>query len=329
MYIILIIFSGTEGRSIITYDQFKTDLLKRLKPMFPSSIVEIIDVTKNNDTTYEAVTIHTNNQKISPCIRLQSYYDDFIHSKKYASIMDVVISMLDTLQYHMPSRITSHTHLDDITNFSAVRNRIIFRLVNRSMNSALLRKLASTDFMDEFVLTYSVVVDQNDKELASIRITTSLIKLWGISLEELYSIALENTMRLFPISSFRMEEMFSHLLGEPLPTPEDNRTMMYVLSNQIGINGATVLVYPNVLKEFVSKYNLPHKHLHILPSSIHEIILVPSDNLSITDKLLQMVHEVNETQVAQDELLSDNILIYDCINSSLHLCRDGECHDQC
>lgn len=198
----------------MTYDQFKTDLLMCIKPMIPSSIIEITDIAKNNDTSYEEVTIHTNNQKVNPCIRLQSYYDDFINSKKYTSIMDVVNSILDTLQSHMSSGITSNIPLDDITNFSAVRNRIIFRLVNRLLNSALLTKLVSTEFMDEFALTYYVVADRNYKELSSIRITTSLIKLWGISLDELYSIALENTMRLFPVSSFRMEEMFSHLLGE-------------------------------------------------------------------------------------------------------------------
>jgi hypothetical protein len=135
-------------------------------------------------------------------------------------------------------------------------------------------------------------------------------------------------MRLFPVSSFRMEEMISRLFDEPLPTPTIDGDMMYVLSNQIGINGATVLVYPNVMKEFVSKYKLTCNYLYILPSSVHETILVPSPNFSMTGKLLQMVREVNESQVQQDELLSDNILIYNCSNDSIQLIKDGECFDQ-
>lgn len=108
----------------MTYEQFKTELLKHLKPMFPSSTIEINEVPKSNDTSYEAVTIHTDSQKFSPCIRLQSYYDDFINTERYGSFMDIVNTMIDNIQSLMVSGITSNwanlTQLNFLLNSTCI-----------------------------------------------------------------------------------------------------------------------------------------------------------------------------------------------------------------
>ena len=50
---------------------------------------------------------------------------------------------------------------------------------------------------------------------------------------------------------------------------------------------------------------------YILPSSIHETIVVPFNDGMNVDELKNMVHEVNSTQVVADEILSDNVYVYD------------------
>ena len=49
----------------------------------------------------------------------------------------------------------------------------------------------------------------------------------------------------------------------------------------------------------------------LLPSSIHEVILVPDNGKMDYRELEKMVHEVNETQVRPTERLSDNVYHYD------------------
>lgn len=115
-----------------------------------------------------------------------------------------------------------------------------------------------------------------------------------------------------------MEEIISKLLGRPMPEQEEEGGNMYVFSNQQGINGATVLIYPDALKEFISRYQVTEKYLFILPSSIHEIILVPANKLSMQESLQQMVKEVNKSEVAEEEILSNRILIYNCEKDALY-----------
>jgi hypothetical protein len=89
---------------------------------------------------------------------------------------------------------------------------------------------------------------------------------------------------------------------------------MYILSNFKGINGASCLLYENVLSEFAQ---LIQSDFYILPSSIHEIILVPYDKAILKEALAEMVEEVNRTQVSGDEVLSDRVYFYSRKNNSL------------
>jgi hypothetical protein len=82
---------------------------------------------------------------------------------------------------------------------------------------------------------------------------------------------------------------------------------MYILSNEKGIHGASSLLYMDVIREFAELLN---SDLFILPSSIHEIILMPVKNPNDKEKLQRMVKEVNDILVPLEEVLSDNVYIY-------------------
>jgi hypothetical protein len=82
---------------------------------------------------------------------------------------------------------------------------------------------------------------------------------------------------------------------------------MYVLTNYKGINGASCLLYPEILDQIGDKLNAD---FYILPSSIHELILIIDDGKMNPISLREMVCEVNQTQVAADEVLSDQVYYY-------------------
>lgn len=48
----------------------------------------------------------------------------------------------------------------------------------------------------------------------------------------------------------------------------------------------------------------------ILPSSIHEVLLVVYEEELCMEELKEMVRHVNQTEVAKEEILSDNVYIY-------------------
>ena len=64
---------------------------------------------------------------------------------------------------------------------------------------------------------------------------------------------------------------------------------------------------------------------YVLPSSIHETLIVPDTGLHDVNELEAMVKEVNETQVAPDEILSDKVQHYD---SKEHILENARTFEQ-
>ena len=78
----------------------------------------------------------------------------------------------------------------------------------------------------------------------------------------------------------------------------------YVLTNIAQINGATAILYPNLLQEIGEA---TQSNFFILPSSIHEVILMKDNGDMNAEELQRMVMEINRTQVAPEEVLSDEV----------------------
>ncbi len=82
---------------------------------------------------------------------------------------------------------------------------------------------------------------------------------------------------------------------------------MYVLTNSTGINGAACMMYENVLKEFAE---MMQSDLIILPSSLHEVLLMLDDGVSEYENLTEMVSHINTTEVPGEDVLSNSIYRY-------------------
>jgi len=82
---------------------------------------------------------------------------------------------------------------------------------------------------------------------------------------------------------------------------------MYVLSNKSKLNGSGCIFYHNLLHNLCEKLECD---LYILPSSIHEVILIPAYDHDSYDELTSMVKEVNSTQLSKEEILSDHVYFY-------------------
>ena len=91
---------------------------------------------------------------------------------------------------------------------------------------------------------------------------------------------------------------------------------IYVATNKEGVNGASVILYPNLLRDFGIKIG---ESFYILPSSIHEVILVPESLGAQAQVLIEMVKDVNRIAVAEDEVLSDNVYLYDLDNDEIKI----------
>lgn len=87
-----------------------------------------------------------------------------------------------------------------------------------------------------------------------------------------------------------------------------NQNPMTVVTNERTVNGASALFYPGMLDQIGQSMKGDY---FILPSSINEVIVVPDDGSLGPRELKEMVNEINHTQVAPEERLTDEVYHYD------------------
>ena len=157
-----------------------------------------------------------------------------------------------------------------------------------------------------------VQVFSDAKSVKTMRVTKTLLPHWNVSEAEVLKAARQNTESLCPGKIMNMLGVISGMLEpsekELFPDAEKIPQDMYVLTNANKINGATVMMYDSFLQRLHQKIGT----FILLPSSIHEVILLLDDEyVQSSEELREMVRETNRMVVDQEEVLSDHIYHYD------------------
>ena len=124
-------------------------------------------------------------------------------------------------------------------------------------------------------------------------------------MDTLYAVAQENMKKSMPELLVSMKDLLEETTG--LKMGEDTYLPMYVLTNQEKVYGAAAMLYSDQMKKLAERWQTD---LLILPSSIHEVVLLPDDGQNEYAFYRQMVEEVNTTQVEPEEVLSYSLYRY-------------------
>lgn len=105
-----------------------------------------------------------------------------------------------------------------------------------------------------------------------------------------------------------MNELMYEMSGGLFGGPDEPLSPMYVATNDIRLRGAGVIAYPDFMEQATEKLG---GSFFILPSSVHEVILV-SDSIEMrASELKEMVTQINDSEVSPEERLTDNVYHYD------------------
>lgn len=214
------------------------------------------------------------------------------------------------------SKKQDYVDMRQFLNYEAVKSNIVYKLINTERNKELLEDIPYIEFLD-LSIVFQYLISKKESHLETLLIHNVHIKLWGVTVEELYRAAEENTQKLLPRELRNMADVMDEILeaegteeffnGDCTAETESNK-LMYVLSNQKGIEGAVCIMYPRLLKNFADKIG---SSFYIIPSSIHEVLLLPSENPEDREKLKAMVREINDTQMEAGEILSYSLYWFD------------------
>ena len=187
------------------------------------------------------------------------------------------------------------------------KKSLFVKLVNTERNKSLVEQSISKEFLDLSAVVR--VVLKIDKEgMASMTLSKRDAEILGMTEEEIYAAALKNTLRLFPPKLMNLEGYVEMSIGAKLLFVEDEVTT-YILTNQKEVDGAFYLMSRELVGAIAE---MLEDDLYILPSSVNEVLLVRASEVRDgVDGLKAMVRDVNETIVAEKEILSYSVYHYD------------------
>lgn len=274
--------------------------------------IEIVDMQKNNNTVYTGMTVKGRGENISPTLQLEEFYQAFLDG---VPVWEIAKNIFDWVRRDHNTRPDIPT---DFYHFEKFREKIIFRLVNTEKNRELLKKVPSVPVYENLSLVFVIILQNDEDGVKTVRISNQLMRTWNVEADELYRIALENTPRLFPASFDNIAQVLRRMqmcsakdsgeVMDGIGEETSEEPPMYVLSNHARINGAAVIAYPGLLEDIANRLDT---NLIILPSSIHEVIIMPEMMESDFHVLNAMVREINQTELKEEEILSDTAYYYD------------------
>lgn len=283
------------------YNEFLATVQNEIKKQLePGYEVHIQTFPKNNGVVYDGLVIFHPKWNISPTIYLNPYYHWYLDG---VPMEDIYANIIETYQKRLPQQ---DFDTSVFTDYSKAKTAIIMKLINYEHNRELLERVPHFKYLD-FAVVFQCLISQQEDGFATILIHNHHLDFWSITPDELYQDALNNTPQLLP---YQLENMESLLLGCMQNAPSDlplAECPVYILTNHAKLNGATTILYDGLLHDIAQK--LGHD-LILLPSSIHEFLLIPVDEPDKISMFSQIVNEVNETQLSDDELLSDHAYYY-------------------
>ncbi len=313
----------------MNYHEFQNQVLKMIRRRIqqgwiPSASAVTEMMTKNNGMEVCGLFIRKEGETMSPAIYLEAYYELYMAGQGMDQIVDQICHHYEEACSKLPVDLVSPENFEDVKPF------IIYRIVNLDRNRDMLRSCPCIPLLD-LAVTFRWLVLSDENSISSAMITNFQMDFWKVGVADLLELARVNTSRLFPVEIRPMEEMIRQLYteemgesgwqdtagfpacGNPDQVPD---VPMFIMTNRKGINGATCLIYEDVLRNFADRLR---EGFYILPSSVHELILIPESMIQDPLDLGAMVKEVNEAVVADDEILSDSVYHFNREKNSLEL----------
>ena len=309
------------------YNQFllkvQTEIEKQLGDSFHVRIQRIL---KNNDTVLEGLVISKGEEHLSPTIYLNPYFEEFQQGMEMQEIIGRLLGV-----YEQNVNISfGNTKIEELLDFNNLRNKVAYKLIHRASNQELLKEVPYVEFLDLAVVFYLFLGECRSGQMTALIYNTHMAS-WGTTKEELFQLAKKNTPELFPARIRNMKENIRELLNGALEDFGDAGIMdellgedqvpFYVLSNQRMTNGACCILYENFLERFAKAQGAD---LIILPSSIHETLLIPDQGENSYEELGAMVNEINQSEVPEEERLSNQVYRYSRSSGTVEILFQSE-----
>ncbi len=231
--------------------------------------------------------------------------------------MSIIKHVLD-IAAAMMSDLFNAGSLTFLTDYNKSKEHLFIRVCDQKKNEEYLKHIVHMP-LNGLACTYSVYSTIDENGMSSIQITNRMLSQWGITKEQLHEDALKNMQNIFPPRLFSLTDVVMNIVND---TVEEDHIMidepldcdLYCLTNSRKMNGASYICDEQLMEDIGERFG---ENYYILPSSLHEVILVPETIGDDVESLQEIVRTVNETTVDERDFLSDDIMLYDIVERKL------------
>ena len=282
----------------MSFEEFKGVVMDQIRKYLPEDFrdISLQIVTKTNDVKLNGLMIRQVNSNVCPMIYLESFYKDYTKGEDVEEVIKKIVKARMT--HDKPDGVD----VNEISNYDYCKDKIRPRLINAEWNQELLKTRPHFDVAD-LAAIFIVNLGSNGEGTMSVQVTDGLMQIWGVSKEDILRIAKENIAKEGSFAT--MSSVLGELVGVDMHDEFEDR--MYVLSNKSKINGSSIILSDEVMNKVIEKIG---SDFYILPSSIHELLIVPDRAEIMLSELENMVRYVNATQVEEHDRLSDHVYRY-------------------
>ncbi len=290
--------------------KYSADNIKSYLPAeYGSGVVSVYEVTKLG-SSYTGMSLKEQDRNSAVTINLNKHYDEYQKNEKIGQVMREMAQIIMTRSIG-----------DDyewLTDYEQVKERLFVRVSNADTNEAVIGKVPHI-IKEDLVLTSHVLIGKDNSVISTI-VTDNLLKSYGVTKEQLFADAIDNSQKLFPIRVQSLEALMFEIAGaEGYEPPSNGKDRVLVVTNNQGINGAAALFYPDAMEKLAAMIDDDY---YIIPSSIHEILVIPDSDHIGYEVLESTLHNVNETIVEPQDQLSDRVYHYDSAENIFELAED-------
>lgn len=298
---------------MMSFEEFTEDVLKEIRlKMGDAFQIGKRDVTKNNDVKQTGIEVIKEEAGIGPCVYLDELYREYkADGMKFSEVVDEVYRMILKCEGDAPD-----FDISGFREWRTVRGDIYPKLVNAKQNKELLEKIPHRNFMDLAVVYYAVARDHVQKDIGTILIHDEHMEIWGQEEENLYRTAMMNMCADGEADFTDIRTIVERMTGISFPDNDSRDADMYVLTNSRRCFGAAEILDKKTLRIIADKVG---DGFIVLPSSVHETIVLPPKDETEYKWLATQVQEVNDSQVDIEERLSYHVYVYNRDEEALQI----------
>ena len=277
------------------------EIQKKLAEQGMDCKVTTAEIEKLQNQSYRGIQVWSGKDEISTSLNLTPYWERMETGSSYQLVIGEIVLEILSLLEEIPS-----LELGIPRTYEEIKNRLIFQIVSSEDNREMLSHLPHMELEDMSAVLRVDLGAYPDATTTALA-TSEMIAYYGVTEKQMFDDAFKAAPLTHPAVVKRLDLLLNELSDGMFPEDENEGNPLYVISTESECYGAAVILYPGFLEKTADRLA---SDFFLLPSSLHEMILIKDDGNLKAEELIQMVKEINASEVRAEDKLTDSVYHY-------------------